>query len=157
MKFSGRTDIEAPIAYVFDMLTDFDYWERAAMRRGADVARTDKLKAAGAGMSWHLRFGWRGRERQLQMKLETLERPHLIAFAGDGPSVTLGIHCELMELSAKRCRMIVQTEVKPKTLAARLFIQSMKLARGKVMKRYDARLKSAATLIEARYIESLRA
>lgn len=157
MKFSGRTDIEAPVDYVFAVLTDFDYWERAAMRRGADVNRTDKLKVTGPGMSWHIRFGWRGRERQLQMKLETLDRPNLIALAGDGPSVTLAVQCELMALSAKRCRMIVQTDVKPKTLAARLFIQSIKLARTKVMKRYDARLKSAATLIEARYIESLRA
>lgn len=157
MKFSGRTDIEAPVDYVFAVLTDFDYWERAAMRRGADVSRTDKLKAPGPGMSWHLRFGWRGKERQLHMKLVTLDRPNLIVFTGDGPSVNVGITCELLQLSAKRCRMIVQSEVKPKTLAARLFIQSLKLVRGKAMKRYETRLKSTATVIEARYIESLRA
>jgi hypothetical protein len=156
MKLSGRTDIQAPTAFVFDMLSDFDYWERAAMRRGADVHRTDKLKAIGPGMSWMIRFGWRGRERQLHMKLTALDRPTQISFAGDGPSVILGIHCEIVELSAKRCRIIVQSELKPRTLAARLFIQSMKLARGKVMKRYETRLKTAASMIEARYIESLR-
>ncbi|MEY4984149.1 MAG: hypothetical protein RIR62_2415 [Pseudomonadota bacterium] len=156
MKLSGRTDIQAPTAFVFDMLSDFDYWERAAMRRGADVHRTDKQKTIGPGMSWMLRFGWRGRERQLHMKLTALDRPNQISFAGDGPSVILGINCEIVELSAKRCRIIVQSELKPRTLAARLFIQSMKLARGKVMKRYETRLKNAADLIEARYIESLR-
>lgn len=157
MKLSGRTDIEAPTAFVFSVLSDFDYWERAAMRRGADVHRTDKQKTIGPGMSWLVRFGWRGRERQLHMKLTALDRPNQIAFAGDGPSVIIGINCEIVELSAKRCRIIVQSEIKPRTLAARLFIQSMKLAKVKVARRYEARLKTAAEMIEARYAESLRA
>lgn len=157
MKLSGRTDIQAPASFVFDVLSDFDYWERAAMRRGADVHRTDKLKEPGAGMAWLIRFGWRGRERQMHMKLVALDRPTQIVFAGDGPSVIVGITCEIVELSAKRCRIIVQTDIKPRTLAARLFIQSLKLAKGKVVKRYESRLTAAAAMIEARYADQQRA
>ncbi|EKD59823.1 MAG: hypothetical protein ACD_54C01115G0002, partial [uncultured bacterium] len=43
MRFATKQDIEAPIADVFRLLSDFESWERAAMRRGAEVARTDKL------------------------------------------------------------------------------------------------------------------
>lgn len=156
MKLSGRADIEAPLSFVFDALADFEFWERAAMRRGADVHRTDKRKTPGPGMSWMVRFGWRGRERQLHLKLATLDRPGLIALTGDGPSVEIAVSIEAMELSAKRSRIIVQSTVKPRTLAARLFIQSLKLAKKKVNQRYETRLKTLAQLIEARYAESTR-
>jgi hypothetical protein len=156
MKLSGRADIEAPLTFVFDVLSDFEFWERAAMRRGADVHRTDKRKSPGPGMSWMIRFGWRGRERQLHMKLAAMEAPTLIALTGDGPSVEIAVNIDAMELSAKRSRIIVQSVVKPRTLAARLFIQSLKLARKKVNQRYETRLKTLAHLIETRYAESTR-
>ena len=52
MKLSGRTDIQAPVEFVFDAISDFDFWERAALRRGAEVTRTDKLRQPAPGMSW---------------------------------------------------------------------------------------------------------
>ena len=51
MKLSGRTDIGAPVAFVYAALSDFEGWERSAMRRGADVNRTDKLRVPGVGMT----------------------------------------------------------------------------------------------------------
>ena len=43
MKLNVRQDIDLPIARVFARLSDFDGWQKAALRRGAEVARTDKL------------------------------------------------------------------------------------------------------------------
>jgi carbon monoxide dehydrogenase subunit G len=151
MKLSGRTDIGAPVAFVFAALSDFEAWERAAMRRGADIHRTDKLRAPGAGMTWQARFAWRGRERQLQVRLTKLQPTLQLTLDFDGPSVEGNLNIELVELSAKRTRMLMQVDLKPRTLAARLFIQSMKLAKGRVQRKYDARLQSVARDIEARF------
>jgi hypothetical protein len=35
MKFNTKQDVEAPVAFVFAYLTDFDFWERSAGRTGA--------------------------------------------------------------------------------------------------------------------------
>ena len=48
MKLSTRDDIEAPLSFVFDSFADTESWERAAMRRGAEVTRTAKVKLAKA-------------------------------------------------------------------------------------------------------------
>jgi carbon monoxide dehydrogenase subunit G len=151
MKLSGRTDIGAPIAFVFAALSDFEAWERAAMRRGADVHRTDKLRAPGPGMTWQARFAWRGRERQLQVRLTKLQPDLNLALEFDGPSVEGVMNIELVELAAKRTRMLMQVDMKPRTLAARLFIQSMRLAKGRVQRKYDARLQAIARDIEQRF------
>lgn len=150
MKLSGRTDIAAPIAHVFASITDFEDWERSAMRRGADVHRTDKLRQPAPGMTWQARFAWRGKERQLRVRLTTLEPARRMALEFDAPSVEGWMAVELVELAARRTRLIMQVEMKPRTLAARLFVQSMKLAKGRVQKRFDARLDAIARDIEQR-------
>lgn len=151
MKLSGRTDIGAPVAFVHAALADFEGWERSAMRRGADVNRTDKLRVPGVGMTWQARFAWRGRERQLRVRLQELTPLKGLGLDFDGPSVEGTLRIELVELAMRRTRMLMQVEVKPRTLAARLFVQSMKLAKGRVQRRYDARLESIAREIEARF------
>jgi carbon monoxide dehydrogenase subunit G len=151
MKLSGRTDIGAPVAFVYAALSDFEGWERSAMRRGADVNRTDKLRAPGVGMTWQARFAWRGRERQLQVRLKQLEPNKGLELAFDGPSVEGTLKIDLVELAAKRTRMLMQVDLKPRTLAARLFIQSMRLAKGRVQRRYEARLTNIARDIEQRF------
>ena len=157
MKLSGRTDVQAPVDFVFDAISDVDFWERAALRRGAEVTRTDKLRGIVPGLSWMIRFGWRGRERQMHVVLKQLDRPNVVALEGDSPSVEGGLVLELVALSATRARILVQTTIKPRTLAARLFLQSMRLARGKVNARYDRTLRQLAGVIEQRFEESRRA
>lgn len=156
MKLSGRTDVQAPVEFVFSAISDFDFWERAALRRGAEVTRTDKLRQPAPGMSWMIRFGWRGRERQMHVVLKQLDRPNVLTIDGDSPSVEGVASIELVALSATRVRILVQTTIKPRTLAARLFVQSMRLARGKVAARYDKKLRQLASIIEQRYEDSQR-
>lgn len=139
MRLSSRNDIEAPIDAVFAALTDFDQWERAAMRRGADVSRTDTLRQPGAGMTWLARFRFRAKDRSATVRLALVEAPARIEVAIMSALVDIGATMDLVRLSTARTRLQVHLDLKPKTLAARLYIQSLKLARGRVERNFQAR------------------
>jgi hypothetical protein len=151
MKLTTRQDIEAPLGFVYDQLCDFDGWERAAMRRGAEVERTDPAAAAGPGLAWRLRFRLRGRERKMLLRLVGMSSEGRLEFEMDSPSITGTSRIELMPLAARRTRMTSVLDIKPKTLAARLFLQSLKLARGKVQGRFDMRMGQLAAAIAERH------
>ena len=151
MKLSTSEDIEAPLSFVFAAFADVENWERAAMRRGADVVRTDKLQSLGVGMSWKVNFMYRGKPRTVTAKLAELERPSHMVYSGLANSLEATISLDFVELSAKRTRITVGTEMKPLTLGARLFLQSLKLAKTKLTKRYEHRVAELCTDIEDRY------
>jgi uncharacterized protein YndB with AHSA1/START domain len=144
MKFTAREDIEAPIAEVFTALTDYDGFERAAMRRGAEVSGASVKGAP----EWQVAFTYRGKLRRLTIRQVTADRPGTLRFAATAKSVEGELAVDLVELGRKRTRMTVVTEVKPRTLAARLFLQSLKLARARLTRRYQTRVAQFAKMIE---------
>ena len=157
MRFTTKQDIEAPVAFVFKALSDFDIWERAAMRRGAEVERTDKRLVSGPGMSWKAQFSYRGRARLIDLQLVTFDAPTQLAFAGQSQAVEGTAQVDMMEMSSRRTRIHVVTEVTPRTLAARLFLQSLRLARARIDRKFEQRIAQLAADIEHRYRANPRA
>jgi carbon monoxide dehydrogenase subunit G len=156
MKITSRQDIEAPVAFVYDALKDFDYWERAAMRRGADVTRTNALQTIGPGLAWAIRFPLRGKDRKVSLRLVSLDAQSKLEFAGQGGNYTGTAVVDLLELGAKRTRLSMVAEIKPVGLAARLVLQSLKLARGRMQGRVDKRTAAIAAEIEERFRAATR-
>ena len=150
MKFSTREDIEAPIAYVFDRVADFPTYERRALRQGAEVScRTDG--AAQVGTVWDVEFTFRGRPRRIVAELTMLEPPAAMAVASTSDGLEIVTEVDLIALSQSRTRVMVTISVKAKTLTARLLMQSLKLAKTKLTKRFKARVLDYAEDIEDRY------
>ncbi|MGC1495477.1 MAG: SRPBCC family protein [Sulfitobacter sp.] len=151
MKFATKEDIEAPIEAVFEMLCDFEGFERSAMRRGAEVQRVDNLTTPGVGMTWNAVFEMRGKRRELQVEMVTFDKPNDIILESTSPGLLGKMSFELMALSRSRTRIIVELEVKPLTLSARLLVQSMKLAKASLTRKYKLRVGEYAKGMEERY------
>ena len=148
MKFSTRKDIAAPADFIFDRLADFGSFERIAMRRGITLKRLDTLVVPGAGMSWEIGFRFRGRERQMITDLEIFERPETLTYAGKSSSFEARLEMLVTELSKTRSRILTALEIKPRTLGARLMVQSAKLGKGNLDRRFDDRIGHFAQDIE---------
>jgi carbon monoxide dehydrogenase subunit G len=151
MQFTGREDIEAPIDAVFAEISDFTRFERGAMRRGAEVQRTDSLEVPGVGMSWHARFRLRGRMREIDLRLTGFDPPNGLVIAAEAATMEAVFRVDLVALSRARTRLAVDLSVTPRTLAGRLMVQSMKLAKGKLAKRFRLRLADYAMDVEERH------
>lgn len=150
MKLAAKKDIEAPLQKVWEAVTDHETWERSAMRRGVEVERTDSLTRSGPGMSWSAKFAFRGKARQATLTLTEMTAPGAMAFNLLSDAIETVSRVELIEMSAKRTRLHVVTEIKPRSLGARLFLQSLRLARAKVDRKFDAKVGQLALEIEAR-------
>ena len=151
MKLIRNEDVEAPIAFVYAALSNFDHWERAALRRGAEVTRLDTLALPGPGMIWNVGFDFRGRRRVVDLRLTTLDPVQRLAFTGQGTSMTGTALLDLVEMGPKRTRIAITVEVEARTLAARLLLQSLKFASAKVNRSFQARTTPLANDLENRF------
>ena len=147
MKLTSKQDIEVPIDQAFAQLVNFGYFEQQMIRRGAEVERTDRLTRLAPGLTWRLRFLYRGKQRKMLIELEEVVTPSLLAYGFDSPSVEGEGRFDLVALSPTRTRLILSTDFKPKSLPARLLVQSMRLAKGRVQRRFDAAAAKLADMV----------
>jgi uncharacterized protein YndB with AHSA1/START domain len=144
MKLSAREDIEAPLDRVYEAVTDFDGFERQMLRRGIDVTRDDTLPSHEPGARWQARFTWRGRPHDMSAELVSIESGQGYAIESrSGGVICLGV-VDLVALSKARTRLFVSLDVRPTTLSSRLLVQSLKLAKGSIDRRFKARVSELA-------------
>ena len=129
MKFSSQEDVALPIEEVFAAISDFEVFERRAMRRGAQVSRTDPATGPGLGSVWDARFAFRGKEREVRGEVTTCDAPAQLAVASKSGGLSGVFGVELVALAPQRTRMIVGLELTPGNLSSRLLLQSLKLAK----------------------------
>lgn len=136
MKFSTRHDTELPSDRLFDLLSDFSRLEKLLMRRGASVRRIDPSLEPGIGMAWEVGFDWRGRRRDLRLDLMRFDRPETIAINGQGESFSLRYTMTVIALTRQKSRLMAELEIRPQNMRARLILQTAKLGKGQLDKRY---------------------
>lgn len=151
MQFSAKEDIEAPIDFVFEQLSDFQSFERSALRRGAEVQRTDGKRNVGPGMMWDASFKLRGRKRDLRLELTEYDAPTGMVLTSRSANMGGHMTVDLVALSRGRTRMSLEIDLKPKTLSARLLVQSLKLARSNLSKRFRKRVAEYAEELEDKH------
>ncbi len=152
MKFSTREDIEAPAELVFDSMSDFAMFERAALRRGAEVSRVDRLAETGPGLTWSLRFPLRGKMRRVVCELARLDRPEAMHLTAESTGFQIWLTVQLVTLSRSRTRVQVDLEVKPRTMTARLIMQTVRLNRASYARRFEGRVQKYASELELRHV-----
>ncbi|MEO0667190.1 MAG: SRPBCC family protein [Pseudomonadota bacterium] len=150
MKFSAREDIEAPIDDVFAALSEFETFERQAMRRGAEVQRVDDSPEPAVGAAWRVAFMMRGRRRDMKLQMIRYDAPNDMGFSATSPGMDATFDVDLVALSRNRTRMSVALELKPLNLASRLLVQSLKLAKSNLTNRFKGRVADYAKVLEDR-------
>jgi len=141
MQFTTHQDIDAPADYVFQRVTNFDAYERQALRKGASVDRLDGQGPIGIGATWDIAFTFRGRDRQLRAVITELNAPERMVVDTDAKGLTSVAQVTLVALSPRTTRVSVVIVLRAKSMQAKLLMQSMRLAKPRLNKRFRKRIK----------------
>lgn len=150
MKFSTREDIEAPVDYVFQQVSDFAAFERQALRRGADVRRLDSGPFV-KGSAWDVAFKFRGKDRRMRATLAELDTPNSLQIETVAQGIDGVTRIEVVKLSQHRTRIAMSIDMSAKSLSARLLLQSLKLAKANLSARFKKRVGDFSQDIEDRF------
>lgn len=150
MQFTTHNDIDVPIQYAFQRVSNFENYERQALRRGAQVSRVDS-GVVRVGSAWDVAFTFRGKDRKLKATVADITEPErvLIDTAANGLDSVTAV--DLVALSPKTTRLTVTVELSPKSLSARLLLQSLKLAKANLNKRFKKRINEQVAGFENDY------
>ena len=151
MKLTAKTDLEAPVEFLHAYLCDNATWEREAIRRGIEVERPADMPLSGVGAGWRIKVPFRGRVRKVLLRVDEIVQDQTIAYSFEGQALVGTTVMEMKALSARRSRLKVTIDAKPKTLAARLFLNTLRLARRKVEERFEKRVGKLGARVEERY------
>lgn len=150
MKLTAKTDIEAPASFVYAALIDHALWEREMTRRGAEIDRPADMPLSGVGAGWNLRIPFRGKVRKLLVRIDEMTPDVRLVLGIDGQAIEGNSILELLPMSPRRTRLRLALEVRPKNLAARLFLNTLRLAKGRVQVRLEKRLEQMGHKIQDR-------
>lgn len=144
MNLTTREDIDAPIAKVYEAVTDFDRFERRLMRRGIDVLRDESCPPPNPGARWQLKADWRGKTYEIDAELVSIEVPDGFAMeAHSAGLICVGV-VDLVALSKARTRLLVSLDVRATSFSSKLLLQSLRFAKGSVVGRFKSRVQEFA-------------
>jgi carbon monoxide dehydrogenase subunit G len=147
MDFESKQDINAPADHVFAQLADFDFYESYAMRVGAQVERQDNFAKPQAGMRWHVKGHFRGKDRNLELMLDNYTPSDTLSYICKAKSINAVVKFDVIPLSPTETRLRAVVTVQAKGLSARIALQSAKLAKKTLDRKFDARMRDFANNI----------
>lgn len=151
MKFSLRQDTELPAETLFDAISDFSRMERMLVRRGVDVRRLDPAQEPGVGIAWDLAFDLRGQRRALRLDVAQFDRPEKILILGRSDLLALTIGLTVIALTRAKSRMIFEVEAKPQNMRARLMLQTAKLGKAQLDRKFAKKAGEFLSALAARH------
>jgi len=140
MKFSLRHDTALPADELFGAISDFPRMERMLVRRGIGVRRIDPALEPGAGMAWDMVYDHRGARREVRLDVVQFDRPDRIALAGQSDSLEIAIDMTAIALTRAKSRVIFELNVRPRNGRARLMLQTAKLGKAQLDRRFADRV-----------------
>lgn len=136
MKFSTHEDVSLSASDLFAAISDFSRFELVLRSRGVEVNRTGE---AGA-QAWHVRFDWRGAERNIDLMLVSVTPTERVELAGRSDMFELNIVMAVAELAPGRSRFSFDVQARPRGMSARLLMQTAKLNRAKIDRKFAKRV-----------------
>jgi hypothetical protein len=151
MKFKVSEDLDAPQAMVWDQFTDFTGFENDVRGRGATLTRMGNWTQPAQGAEWRGEVTVRGKSRPIAAKITQVVAPELCVIESRIGGMNCHQEMSFVPLSPAVTRVGLVLDLSADTLTARLLLQTLKLARGRVLQRLQAMLARQGNAAEAEW------
>lgn len=148
MKLKVSDDAEAPVDMSFAALTDYAGIEDELRGYGLQITRIGCWKDLALGVAWGGAGEIRGRMRTFEAKVTALEPGRMVEVTAHVGDVRAVHETRVIPLGAKVTRINLTLDLRAESLKARILLQSLKLARGRILERMQKRLTSDIRRIE---------
>lgn len=137
MELTTTQQIDASMETVWAKLTDFDRFEKMAVKRGTKVKRLDPVNGQPA---WEIHFSFRGIERVANLHVSEVHAPERLLLSGEGGGIAAEIAATLVGLSKDRTAMTLAVRLRGRTLVGRSVVQGLKLGKKTIQERFETRV-----------------
>jgi hypothetical protein len=151
MKFKVSEDVDAPQAMVWAHFTDFSGFENDARGRGATLTRVGNWTLAAQGVEWRGAVTVRGKSRPITAKITQNVAQELCVIESRIGGMNCHHEMSFVPLSPAVTRVALMLDLSADTLTARLLLQTLKLARGRVLQRLQALIARQGNAVEAEW------
>lgn len=149
MKFSAREDLDIPIDAVFARVIDAETIARGAMHRGMQTRRDGTGPEIAEGEIWELEVPYRGKLRHLTAHVTEVTRPDGLVIEAKTGGLAAHTVLDLVALTPGKTRLALTITVQPRTIKARLFLQLLKLTKGRLNRRFRTRFSEIVRSVAA--------
>jgi hypothetical protein len=154
MKFKVSEDVDAPQSMVWARFTDFSGFEEDVRGRGATVTRVGNWSETAEGVEWRGEVTIRGKARAISSKVTRLVPEELCLIESRIGGMDCAYEMSFVPLSPEVTRVALVLDLSADTMTARLLLQTLKLARGKVLQRLQGMIARQGNAAEAAYRRS---
>lgn len=151
MKFKVSEDVDAPADITWAIFTDFSAIESEIRGRGAEIARVGNWPQAAVGRGWRGQVSIRGRMRPVTSEISSMDADERCEIRTNVGGMDALYEMTFVELRPDMTRVQVVLDMSAHTLSARLALQTLKLARGRVLQRLQGLLARQGNLAEDAY------
>lgn len=129
MKIGASRDFKRARGKVFDSFADPAQMDKVFGEQGANLRREGP---GGPGTVWHLDVVSGGKTRPMVITLVDMEKSEAMRMRVTSEMVDADVAFAFADLPERGCQVSAEIDLAPRTLTARVAIQTLRLAKGKV-------------------------
>jgi hypothetical protein len=151
MELSYQRIINVPPGYAFARATDFDRFEAEGFGNLAPFEPRNEIRAPEIGARWRTAAEFQGRPRRFSLELIKMEGPRLLVLGNKTEKYDVEARMIFDEAENGATAFDFKLDAKARSITAKLILQTIQLAKGRIAKTMQADFDKMALRMEAAY------
>ena len=146
----GKAQVNAPMDWAFTALCDHRFFAARAAANGVTVTSPDTPDTPFADRTWQASGPFRGRPRTADISIKSIAAPVRLQLISTVSNIEAHTDIEFLETGRRRTRMKIRVGLLPRSMTARLIVQSLRFSRPRLTRRLDKATTRFAKMISRR-------